>query len=288
MENKSNSMLIAAVVLVLLVAGAAFFMFSGKGQSFKIGDQVFAEWTPKVWYSGKIDAKCDKGFHVAYKDGDQKCVSTQELIADNVPTADEVKVGTNIIAQWANGPYYNASVTAISGNQYSILYSDKTSGTKTLAEMRVDGRKVTQSTATPATTTTPSAAVIPTTPVTPVTPSVTTPAATTSKFKQGDSVVALWSGSSWYLGKVGASCEGGFMIAWNDGSTPSCVKEASITPIRPPTKEVAKVGTAVYGKWSGNAYCDAKITKVDGAKYSITCSDNYKKDGLGLIDLLMK
>ncbi len=279
-------MLIAVVVLVLLVAGAAFFVFTSKGQSFKVGDQVFAEWTPKVWYPGKIDKTCDKGFNVAYKDGDQRCVSAQELIADVVPTANQVKVGTNVIAQWANGPYYNASVTAVNGTQYSIVYSDSTPGTKTLAEMRIDGRKVTETVApTPAATTTPATTVIPTPPAT---SSTTVSVTTTSKFKQGDAVVALWSGSSWYTGKIGPSCDQGFMIAWSDGSTSSCIKEVSISAARTMTKDAAKVGTAVYGKWSGSAYCDAKITKVVGTKYNITCSDNYKKDNLTLEDLLLK
>lgn len=274
-------MLIGIAVLVVLIAAVAFFFFAGKGQSFKVGDQVYAEWTPTVWYPGKIDKTCEKGFHVAFNDGDEKCASAQELIADVTPKASDVKVGTRVIAQWANGPFYTASVTAISGDQYSIVYSDKTPGVKTLNELRLDPRKITETPAPAATTpvTTPPA-------TTPDVTATTTPS--TSKFKTGDTVVAVWSGSSWYKGKIEGTCANGLTVKWDDGSTPSCVPEAKINALKSITKADAKVDTAVFAKWSGSAYCDAKITKVSGDKYDATCTDGYKVNGVSLDSLLLK
>lgn len=143
MENKSYTLPIAIGILVILIAGAAYFFFSKKTETFKVGDKVFAEWAPKAWYSGKIDKTCDKGFHVVYSEGDERCLDENKLIIDNVPKKDVMKVGTKVIAQWAaKGPYYDATITEVKNDTYTITYtSDKTTGTKTLEELRLDERK---------------------------------------------------------------------------------------------------------------------------------------------------
>mgnify|MGYP001581423996 CR=1 FL=1 len=130
-------MSVAIGVLVMLVAGASFIGFSGADRDLRIGDRVFAEWSLKVWYPGVIQKTCEKGFTVLYDDGDTRCVSTGEMIRDTLPKKETVRVGAEVIAQWEKGPYYDATIIAITDDTYKIQYYTKETAWKKLSEMRV-------------------------------------------------------------------------------------------------------------------------------------------------------
>lgn len=105
----------------------------------------------------------------------------------------------------------------------------------------------------------------------------------------GDSVVALWNSSSWWEGTVGATCEGGFSVKWADGSSPTCIAKANVVANKTPAAGSVKVGDVLLAKWAGSAFYDAKITKADGATYSVEyTSDKSTKDGLAVVDLRLK
>jgi hypothetical protein len=104
----------------------------------------------------------------------------------------------------------------------------------------------------------------------------------------GDKVVALWSGSSWYEGIAEATCDKGFSVKWNDGTPASCVVAEKVLANKEATKENAKVGTAVFAKWSGVAFYDGKISAVNGDKYNVDFTDGTKKADLSLSELRLK
>ncbi len=115
-------------------------------------------------------------------------------------------------------------------------------------------------------------------------PAVTAPV---SKYKAGDSVLAIWSSATtWYEGTVGASCPTGVLVTWSDGSAPTCNPDSKIVPNKTVAKADAKVGTKVYAQWSGTGFYEAEITKVSGDMYSVKyTSDSTTKDDLKLSQL---
>jgi len=127
-------LLISASALVLLFAVQ---VLAGGGGGFKIGDAVYAEWTPNGWYHGKIDKICSAGWHIQFDDGDQKCCTLSQIVKDVVPPKSKVKVGSKVLAQWSNGRFYPGKVKAIAGNVYTIAFNDGDTGTATLAQIRL-------------------------------------------------------------------------------------------------------------------------------------------------------
>ncbi|MFA7277826.1 MAG: hypothetical protein WC101_02445, partial [Candidatus Gracilibacteria bacterium] len=135
-ESRSGSMLIAVIILALLVTAATYLFFERKG-GFSVGDQVYGEWTTKVWYPGKINKTCEKGFNILYNDGDEKCLSKEELITDAAPENNVIKIGSKVIAQYMSGPFYEATVVGVQGDRCQVAYAfDKQVATKNLSEVR--------------------------------------------------------------------------------------------------------------------------------------------------------
>lgn len=108
--------------------------------AFEVGDQVFAEWTPNNWFLGEIEGTCEEGFNVAYDDGNEKCHAEDEIILDEVPEASEIEVGSAVIADWSGAQYYNAEVTAIEGEMYSLKYYDNFTKDVKIDDLRLDPR----------------------------------------------------------------------------------------------------------------------------------------------------
>lgn len=101
------------------------------------GTRVFAEREKNIWYSGKIDRTCAGGYSVIYDRGAQQCLTSESIVRDVVPSKDDIKVGTNIIAQWKGEPLYNAKVIEIVGNQFKVEYYDTVKNVIDLKEMRL-------------------------------------------------------------------------------------------------------------------------------------------------------
>ncbi|MCC6157639.1 MAG: DUF4537 domain-containing protein [Deltaproteobacteria bacterium] len=120
------------VLLLLAIATMAY-----AAGELKPGTAVFAEWVANGWYHGKIDKKCDAGWHIAFDDGDQKCCTTAQIVADVVPAKAAVAVGAKVLAQWTTGKYYPGKVSAINGANYAIAFDDGDNGTVKLEQIRL-------------------------------------------------------------------------------------------------------------------------------------------------------
>jgi hypothetical protein len=93
--------------------------------------------------------------------------------------------GDSVAARWTDGSLYLATVESVEGDQVAVTYADDGS-TATVAA--ADVRAI------PATT-----------------------------FSEGDRVLAVWSKGRFYAGKVTKANGSSYVIAWDDGSTPSTV-----------------------------------------------------------------
>ncbi len=107
---------------ILLLPGPDRALFSQT--ALKAGDIVFAEWTPNGWYHGKIEKKCDIGWHVQFDDGDQKCCHPDTIARDAVPAKNLVRKGSLVLAQWTDGRFYPGVVVSVEGDVYSIQFDD--------------------------------------------------------------------------------------------------------------------------------------------------------------------
>ncbi len=105
-------------------------------ESWQENDRVLAEWENNAWYTGRIASSCNDGFRVLYDDGDTKCANLFEIVANDVPAAIEVEVGTLVLAQWGSA-FYPAKVAEIEGSEYYVDYFDGDSATLELSQIRV-------------------------------------------------------------------------------------------------------------------------------------------------------
>jgi hypothetical protein len=131
MKNKS----LLLFVMIFFTASIAGTVLSETKIS--TGDTVFAEWRPNSWYHGKVGTACAQGFTINYDDGDVKCCTISQIVADVIPAASAVKVGARVLALWGNGSYYPGTVSAIAGNEYSINFEDGDKGKATLDHIRL-------------------------------------------------------------------------------------------------------------------------------------------------------
>ena len=99
-------------------------------------DRVLAEWANKAWYPGKIGPSCSDGYQILYDDGDTKCAATHEIVADEVPSGGDIKVGSLVLAVWGSA-LYPAKVTKIEEASYSIVYYDGYKQILTLDKLRI-------------------------------------------------------------------------------------------------------------------------------------------------------
>ncbi|TAL34476.1 MAG: DUF4537 domain-containing protein [Spirochaetes bacterium] len=131
MKNKS------LLLFVMIFFTASILNVALSQTKVSTGDAVFAEWTPNSWYHGKAGIACAQGLTINFDDGDVKCCTTAQIVADVVPAASALKVGTKVLALWGNGKYYPGTVSAIAGNDYSINFDDGDKGKASLDHIRV-------------------------------------------------------------------------------------------------------------------------------------------------------
>ncbi len=214
---RFNRSLLGGLFLTLLLIGGGC-----AANKFAVGDSVYAEWTSKTWYAGSIDKTCDKGFNVKFDDGDQKCVSTNQLVKNAVPSKGKVKVGTKVLAKWTGTPYYDAEVISITNGTYKVKYYDGVEYDVTLNGLRLDPR--------PAGSSAP-AETKPAEKVDPNAEIAARPVPTKAQLPVGTKIQAVWSVSgNYWPGKIGkVNADGTFDVAWNDGTTQ---EKTAITDIR--------------------------------------------------------
>ena len=106
-----TGMVICFAAALLLIPGTQRDL--GAQAALKAGDIVWAEWQPNAWYHGKIERKCDLGWHVLFDDGDQKCCHPDKVVKDVAPPKGLVKKASRVLAQWTDGRYYPGIVASI-------------------------------------------------------------------------------------------------------------------------------------------------------------------------------
>lgn len=104
--------------------------------------------------------------------------------------------------------------------------------------------------------------------------------------KAGDSVIADWYEDTWHVGKLVAACEGGWTVDFKDdfydsseGQTPACYAPAKLVADVAPAAGSVKADDTVLAQWVEDSYYTAKITKIDGDKYSVKfVSDGWESE----------
>ena len=209
-----------------------------------VGSKVFAEWQDKTWYHGSVTATCDAGFNVLFDDGDQKCVSENQIFLANVPTSDQVKVGTKVIAKWSGIAYYDAEVIKMSGDNYTVKYYDKMERDVPLSDLVLDNR-------------------------TEVRGGESEMGKQVGKFKVGDKVVAEWvNADALYSAEVIGSCEKGVNVRYYDDAE-KCLGENQVLLDVAPTNKL-EVGTKVLVRDSNtNNFFVGEVVSVSGDNYEV-------------------
>jgi hypothetical protein len=97
------------------------------GGGYETGAAVIAEWSPNSYYEGTVGGTCEGGYNVKWNDGSaDKCVEASKVVSNKPATKEDVKVGSTVFAKWSMS-YWMATVTAVSGDTYSVEYTaDKT------------------------------------------------------------------------------------------------------------------------------------------------------------------
>lgn len=103
----------------------------------KVGDAVWAQWTPQLWYRGRIEAACERGFKIRFDAQDEKCSPPTELAKDITPTRTPPDVGMAVLAPGGGDTYRRAKVLAKSGWKYEVEFEDGSRGSFTLKELRL-------------------------------------------------------------------------------------------------------------------------------------------------------
>ena len=126
---------VTSVALFMLLATA----FAVAEDELEPGTVVFGEWFENQWYNGTIQEACTGGYRVLAETGEEKCIPISKIILDVVPDAEEVTVGSRVLAQWGGGLFYPGEVSAIRGESYDIQYDDGDRSTVDRTKIRLEG-----------------------------------------------------------------------------------------------------------------------------------------------------
>ena len=87
--------------------------------------------------------------------------------------------------------------------------------------------------------------------------------------KTGDTVWAQWKPNSWYHGKVGAKCDYGFYVNFDDGDV-GCLPPELMAADKPMDAARVVPGARVLAKWSDGRLYPATVSgKPDGDKVRV-------------------
>ena len=211
-----------------------------------VGSKVFAEWKDKTWYHGTVNNTCEQGFNILFDDGNQKCVSQDQVFFDKSPNVEDVKVGTKVIAKWTGIAYYDAEVIKIIGDKYTVRYYDGMERDVTLSEMVLDTRTQVRGGE-----------------------EAEKGKVVVGDFKVGDKVVAEWvSADALYSAEIIGNCEKGVNVRYYDEKEKCLAENQLLADVAPTTRQ--EVGTKVLVRDSNtNNFFAGEITKVGGEGYEI-------------------
>jgi len=101
----------------------------------------------------------------------------------------------------------------------------------------------------------------------------------------GSKVFAQWKDQTWYHGTINNICDQGFNVIFDDGNQ-KCVGEGQVFFDKSPKEDQLKVGSKVIAKWTGTAYYDAEVIKMNGANYTVRYYDKMERD-VSLSELIL-
>lgn len=108
----------------LLILGFLACLACGSATKLRPGDAVWIQWTPQIWYHGRIESRCEGGFKVRFDDQDEKCASPSMLAKDISPTRVHLEVGMAVLAQKEPRIYVPAKILEKNGLNYRIQFED--------------------------------------------------------------------------------------------------------------------------------------------------------------------
>lgn len=101
----------------------------------KVGDVVLADWYQDNWHVAKLVAECkgegdaagwtvdfNDNFYDASEGSDPVCYLTDKVILNAAPSADKVKVGDTVLAEWVEDAYYTAKIDKFENDEYSVKF----------------------------------------------------------------------------------------------------------------------------------------------------------------------
>lgn len=101
------------------------------------GDAVWVQWTPEIWYHGRIEAACERGFKVRLDDQDEKCSPLTELAKDITPTRSKIQAQTNLLCRKGDGQYYPCLLLHRDGLHFKVRFSDQNEARLPLNDLRI-------------------------------------------------------------------------------------------------------------------------------------------------------
>lgn len=105
--------------LVCLLA----FSVPDEARAVEIGQSVLAYWeADQAYFLATVVEKTDTGYLVVFEDGDRADLPAGKIYANNIA------VGTAVIAKWDDGNFYPGKVAKIVGRAYFINYDDGDQG----------------------------------------------------------------------------------------------------------------------------------------------------------------
>ena len=120
MQSKAKIMFVGFLSFLWIF----FPMACGPSNKLRAGDAVWIQWTPQIWYRGRIETTCDGGFKVRFDDQDEKCSPPQFLAKDISPTRINLESGMRVLAQKESRIYAPAKILEKKGLDYRVEFED--------------------------------------------------------------------------------------------------------------------------------------------------------------------
>lgn len=231
----------------LLVLGVV-----GFGQLLEVGNAVWAQMWPNDWYPGTLTEETDLGYVVVFDDltevegVDENFPSSAEIprsliVSNRVPTADQVEIGTRVLAQWPDDEWYYPAtvVTDAADGLYDIVFDDRDVTTSDLTQLRLRGG----------------------------------PTELFNIPKVGDRVLIQWEPDDWYPGMLTDTSAVGFRVFFDDETEAERPASLVVVDQAPKADQVA-FGSRVLALWpSGWFYPGTVVQVTEEGMYEILPDD---------------
>lgn len=137
--------------------------------------------------TGKYD------FRMHSSDSEGVEITSISFEVNNGTQTGTLAVGERVAAQWTNNRWYEAVITEIQGDKYSVKFYDGVKGTQTKDKIYAIN--------------------------------------VNAPLKEGDKVLAIWTQNTFYEGVIEKLTDKGAIVKWNDGGKPSEVTRQNIVKL---------------------------------------------------------